>query len=311
MVAVSYLILDVFTDQPYTGNPLAVVPFPEEALTDTQMQAIAGEFNLSETVFIYPPKQSGNTAELRIFTPTQELPFAGHPTVGAAVALGLLAERNQFVLDRGNDILFEEKVGIVSVALRLQNENLGAATLRTARLPERGLCTATREQLADSISLNPEDLLWDDHWHPAAYSCGVPFLFVPVKSRTLVDQAQVHNSAWDRFLRYSWASSVFVFSLDPLDSNHTVYGRMFGPEKGIVEDPATGSAAAAFAGYLFAREKHQHGRKRWIVEQGFAMGRPSLLEVTVNSEQGELRGVFVGGQAVLVGEGRLLSLPES
>ena len=309
MVALSYLILDVFTDQPLTGNPLAVVPYPQQELSDQQMQTIAGEFNLSETVFIYPPKEAGNTAQLRIFTPTQELPFAGHPTIGAAVALGLLEQRNLLSLNRDSSIIFEEKVGPIHVDLRLQSDYLGSATLRTARLPEQGLSSASRHQLAEALSLAAEALIWDEEWQPAAYSCGVPFLFIPLRSRALVDEARINTGAWESYLKNSWASSVFVFCLDTVDPNHQVYGRMFGPEKGIIEDPATGSAAAAFAGYLFAKEPHQQGRKQWIIEQGFAMGRPSLLEITMHSEQGELKGVYVGGQAVLVGEGQLLNLP--
>ncbi len=309
MVALSYLILDVFTDQALTGNPLAVVPYPLRELSDQEMQTIAGEFNLSETVFIYPPKDAANTAQLRIFTPTQELPFAGHPTIGAAIALGLLEQRNLMSLDRHSSIIFEEKVGLIQVEMKLQSENLGHATLRTARLPEQGLSPASRHQLAEALSLAAEDLIWDEQWQPAAYSCGVPFLFIPLRSRALVDEARINTGAWESYLKNSWASSVFVFCLDAVDPNHQVYGRMFGPEKGIVEDPATGSAAAAFAGYLFAKEQHQPSRKQWLVEQGYAMGRPSLLEISIHSERGELQAVYVGGQAVLVGEGQLLNLP--
>jgi trans-2,3-dihydro-3-hydroxyanthranilate isomerase len=309
MVALSYLILDVFTDQALTGNPLAVVPYPQRELSDQQMQTIAGEFNLSETVFIYPPKDNANTAQLRIFTPTQELPFAGHPTIGAAIALGLLEQRNLMSSDRRSSIIFEEKVGPIEVEIKLHSESLGHATLRTARLPEQGLSLASRLQLAEALSLAADDLVWDEVWQPAAYSCGVPFLFIPLSSRALVDEARINTGAWESFLKNSWASSVFVFCLDAVDPNHQVYGRMFGPEKGIVEDPAAGSAAAAFAGYLFAKEQHLPSRKQWLVEQGYAMGRPSLLEITIHSERGELQAVYVGGQAVLVGEGHLLNLP--
>ncbi|HET9241194.1 MAG TPA: PhzF family phenazine biosynthesis protein [Oligoflexus sp.] len=309
MEALSYLLLDVFTDRPYTGNPLAVVPFPKMPLTTEQMQAIATEFNLSETVFIFPPQKKGHTASLRIFTPTQELPFAGHPTVGAAVALGWLAERKEFHLEMGGRIIFEEKIGLVHVAMEVENPELGRATLKTAQLPERGRITITKEQLAATLSVEPQDLIWDDHCQPTAWSCGVPFFFVPLWSRTAVDQSRINTGVWESTLKDSWASSVFVFAFDPMNKKHHVYGRMFGPEKGIVEDPATGSAAAAFAGFLFAREKHPHDAMQWIVEQGFAMGRPSLLEITAHSQDGVLQGVHVGGQAVLIGEGRLRKLP--
>jgi trans-2,3-dihydro-3-hydroxyanthranilate isomerase len=309
MEALSYLLLDVFTDRPYTGNPLAVVPFPTMPLTTEQMQAIATEFNLSETVFIFPPQKKTHTASLRIFTPTQELPFAGHPTVGAAVALGWLAERKDFHLEKGGHIIFEEKIGLVHVTMEVDNAEVGRATLKTAQLPERGHITITREELAATLSVEPQDLIWDDHCHPAAWSCGVPFFFVPLWSRTAVDQSRINTGVWESTLKDSWASSVFVFAFDPMNKNHHVYGRMFGPEKGIVEDPATGSAAAAFAGFLFAREKHPHDEMKWIVEQGFAMGRPSLLEITAHSKNGVLQSVHVGGQAVLIGEGRLRKLP--
>jgi trans-2,3-dihydro-3-hydroxyanthranilate isomerase len=309
MEALSYLLLDVFTDHPYTGNPLAVVPFPKVPLSTEQMQAIASEFNLSETVFIFPPHKSGHTASLRIFTPTQELPFAGHPTIGAAVALGWLSERGQCHLERGGRIVFEELIGPVHVQMKTQSEQLGRATLETAQLPEQGPLTISKEALAATLSLEPQDLIWDDHCQPAAWSCGVPFLFVPLWSRTAVDQARINTGVWETTLKDSWASSVFVFAFDPVNKNHHVYGRMFGPEKGIVEDPATGSAAAAFAGFLFAREKHAHDSMQWIVEQGFAMGRPSLLEIQVHAESSKLKRVHVGGQAVLMGEGSLRKLP--
>lgn len=309
MDTLSYLLLDVFTDSPYTGNPLAVVPFPSIPLSTAQMQSIATEFNLSETVFIYPPQKKGHTAALRIFTPTQELPFAGHPTIGAAVALGWLAERGQCQLESGGRILFEEAIGLVPVDMHIQTADLGSARLQTAQLPERGTIPITKEELAATLSLEPQDLIWDDHCHPAAWSCGVPFFFVPLWSRTAVDQSRINTGVWETTLKDSWASSVFVFAFDPVNKKHHVYGRMFGPEKGIVEDPATGSAAAAFAGFLFAREKHPQAAKQWIVEQGFAMGRPSLLEITARSESGMLKSVHVGGQAVLIGEGQLRKLP--
>ncbi|MDQ3231981.1 MAG: PhzF family phenazine biosynthesis protein, partial [Pseudobdellovibrionaceae bacterium] len=274
-----------------------------------QMQTIATEFNLSETVFIFPPQKPGNTAALRIFTPTQELPFAGHPTVGAAVALGLLSKRKLVELPRDGHLILEEKIGLVPVTMQLEGEDLGRATLQTAQLPERGSMEISREQLAETLSIEPEHLIWNDHSHPAAYSCGVPFFFVPLASRTVVDQSRINTGAWEKYLQHSWAASVFVFAFDPLNKNHHVYGRMFGPEKGIVEDPATGSAAAAFAGFLLAREKHPGASSRWMVEQGVAMGRPSLLEITVKCEHGALQSVHVGGQAVLIGEGQLRKLP--
>lgn len=233
METLSYLLLDVFTDRPYTGNPLAVVPFPAMPLTTEEMQSIAAEFNLSETVFIFPPRKSAHTASLRIFTPTQELPFAGHPTIGAAVALGWLAERKQFKLHAPH-IIFEEAIGLVQVQMEIQNAELGSATLQTAQLPEQGTVAITREELASTLSVQPQDLIWDDHSHPAAWSCGVPFFFVPLWSRTAVDQARINTGVWETTLKDSWASSIFVFAFDPLNKNHHVYGRMFGPEKGIV-----------------------------------------------------------------------------
>jgi trans-2,3-dihydro-3-hydroxyanthranilate isomerase len=308
METLSYLLLDVFTDRPYTGNPLAVVPFPAMPLTTEEMQSIATEFNLSETVFIFPPHKSAHTASLRIFTPTQELPFAGHPTIGAAVALGWLAERKQFKL-HAHHIIFEEAIGLVHVQMEIHNAELGNATLQTAQLPEQGTIAITKEELASTLSVEPQDLIWDDHSHPAAWSCGVPFFFAPLWSRTAVDQARINTAVWEATLKDSWASSIFVFAFDPVNKNHHVYGRMFGPEKGIVEDPATGSAAAAFAGFLFAREKHAHDSMHWTVEQGFAMGRPSLLKITAHCENGALKSVHVGGQAVLIGEGLLRKLP--
>jgi trans-2,3-dihydro-3-hydroxyanthranilate isomerase len=296
-----YCTADVFTDQPFGGNQLAVFPdareIPEHRLLD-----VAREFNYSETTFVYPPADPAHTRHVRIFTPGGEVPFAGHPTVGTAHVLAAIGEIP--LTGDTTRIVFEEGVGPVPVAIRARDGRPVFAQLSVAKLPEIGPPPPSREELAAMLSLETEDLL-DGDWAPQALSCGLPFLFVPLRDRAAVTRARVRLEPWERSLAGSWADMVFVFAREGERPGSDVHGRMFAPGISVPEDPATGSANAALGGYLAVRDGRKEGTLRWIVEQGFAMGRPSMLEVEADLSTGGVTAVRVGGASVLVCEGTM------
>jgi len=296
-----FVTVDVFTNRRFTGNPLAV--FPEASgLDERTMQLIAREFNLSETTFVLPPSNPAWTRRVRIFTPGAELPFAGHPTVGTAFVLARLGHVS--LAGPRTVIVLEEGVGPVPVAIFSEGGNVVGSQLTAARLPEVGPPPPAVAELASTLSLDPGDLLSRDH-APVAFSCGVPFLFVPVRDRAAVGRARIDPARWDRLLAGWWASEVFVFAFDPELEGSSIRARMFAPRLGVGEDPATGSAVSALAGYLAPRDARRDGTCRWVVEQGFEMGRPSLLELEVDKTGGRIAEVRVGGPSVWVSEGEI------
>jgi len=291
-----YYTADVFTDHVFGGNPLAVFP-DANGLATERMQAIARELNLSETVFVLPPRDPANTRRLRIFTPGTELPFAGHPTVGCAFVLASIGE---IQLDGDETrIVFEEGVGPVPVSIRASDGQPRSATLSAAQMPEVGPAPPSRAELASVLSLSPEDIL-DGELEPQAVSCGVPFLFVPVVNRDALARARVHVGRWQEVLSGYWAPHVFVLTRDAELDGSDIRARMFAPAMGIVEDPATGAAATALGGYLGARDETDNGTRAFVVEQGFEMGRPSILRVETDKRDGAIVAIRVGGSSVLV-----------
>lgn len=296
---------DVFTDQVFGGNPLAV--FPEaEGLGGEAMQRIAREFNISETVFVLAPDDPAHTCRLRIFTPGRELPFAGHPTIGAALVLAWAGKVP--LAGPESRIVFEEGVGPVPVTITARDGRAARAEFSAAKMPEYGPEPPGRAELARLLSLAEQDLLPgpgrpDDR--PRAVSCGVPFLFVPVADRDALARAALRREVWDRLLAPYWAPAVFVFTYDAEGRGHDVRARMFSPLMGIAEDPATGAAVTALAGYLAPLGGMREGTLRWVVEQGYEMGRPSLLEVEADLAEGAVTAIRVAGTAVPVSEGEM------
>ena len=291
-----YTTLDVFTDRPFGGNPLAVFCDQPELPTE-RMQLIAREFNLSETVFIVPPRDARALRRLRIFTPLREMLFAGHPTIGAVHTLvdaGIAGERSEFVL--------ELEVGLVPIKVTRREGGAPFLQLTAARVPETRGTAPSRAALAAMLGLEEKEVLDDAQ----AWSCGTPFLFVPVRDRATLARAKPDSAAWSRALSGAWTADAFVFCRDPELPGSHVRARMFAPELGVIEDPATGSAAAAFAGYLAAREPARSGTHKWIIEQGFEMSRPSILHVEADTAEGKVTAVRVGGTAVKMSEGTLL-----
>ena len=298
---VHYVTADVFTDRRFGGNPLAVVP-DARGLTGEQMLAITREFNYSESTFVLPAESEQESCRVRIFTPGGEVPFAGHPTVGTAIvltaigALPLTGDRTALVLGEG--------VGPVPVTVHATAGRPTHAQLSVAQLPTEELPAADEATLAALLSLEPGDLLGGDY-APRVASCGLPFLLVPVRSRDAVRRARVQLDRWEGALRGTTGSEVMVFALDAEAADADVRARVFVPGLSVPEDPATGSACAALAGYLAARTPRDGATLRWVVEQGVEMGRPSRLELETDKHDGAITAVRVGGAAVLVCEGRM------
>ncbi len=292
---------DVFTDRPFGGNQLAV--FPEaEGLTGERMQQIARELNLSETVFVLPPEDPAHSRRLRIFTPQIEVPFAGHPTVGTAL---VLAQVGEVALDGEHTrIVLEERVGPIEVVIRSQFERPVDAQFTTAVLPEFGPPPPPAADVARMLSLAESDLLLETR-PPVAVSCGLPFLFVPLRNLAAVRRAQLQLQVWEPLLADFWAPHVHVFTHDAELPGCDLHARMFAPGAGVPEDPATGSAAAALAGLLAARSPEADGTLRWTVEQGLEIDRPSVIEIEAEKAGGEIVAVRVGGSAVMMSEGMM------
>jgi trans-2,3-dihydro-3-hydroxyanthranilate isomerase len=296
----AYRLLDVFTQRALTGNPLAVVLDAAE-LAAADMQAVAVEFNLSETVFVLPGGVDVR-ARLRIFTPSRELPFAGHPTVGAAVCLAGL-EQNPAASD-GMRFVLEAPAGRIHCQARAEGARRGYASFTLPLLPARAASAVDPGLAAETLGVDAADVGFAGH-DIGVWSAGVPFLLVPLKTRVAVARAAVVGALWPRLQAQAGTHGVFVYSRECLDPAHHVHARMFAPGLGIAEDPATGAAVAALAGQIVAAESPADGRHSVIVEQGYEMNRPSLIALDLVVQGGRLREASLGGHAVLVGEGRL------
>ena len=290
-----YFTLDVFTTQRFAGNPLAVV-LDSNGLDLAAMQAIAREFNLPETVFVYPGDDPKHRARVRIFTPGRELPFAGHPTVGTAV---LLAH-----LDGGNatsDVVLAEQIGPVVCTVR-PHRGGGSASFDIPKLPQRLGPMPDLEKLAAALSLAPADLGCDGY-RPERWTAGNAFTFVPVQSLDAVARARPDMGRWSEAFGPNDPQAAFVFCREVVQAGHAFHARMFAPGLGVFEDPATGSAAAAFAGPLTAG--HRDGKHAFTIEQGYEMSRPSLIHLSLTIHGGSLVSATVGGEAVLVSDGTI------
>lgn len=301
MPSFEYLTADVFTSERFGGNQLAVFP-NAKSLPAELMLPITREFNFSETTFVLPPDDPRHTCRVRIFSPAGEIPFAGHPTVGTAFVLATIGQ----IKLTGDEtrIVLEEGVGPVRVTIRAKDGKPDFAQLTVAKLPEFGPSPPSTADLARILGLDAGEVL-DGGVGPEAVSCGLPFLFVPVRDRKSLARARPRLDDFARVMKGYVTSEVFVFCKDPELPMSNYRARMFAPMIGVPEDPATGSACAGFGGYLAKRDGLADGTLRWIVEQGFEMGRPSLLEVEADKRAGAISSVRVGGNSVLVTRGEL------
>jgi trans-2,3-dihydro-3-hydroxyanthranilate isomerase len=296
-----YALLDVFTKAPLSGNQLAVV-LDSEGLSDDRMLAITREFNLAETVFVRPPQEPGHKASLRIFCPAYELPFAGHPTVGTAV---LLALETFGAESAGQDAVFvvEEQVGHIRCAVALHSEKAGHAIFDVPRQSARLAANLDKDALAGLLDLLPSEIGFDNH-QPSVHSAGLPFLMVPVRGLDVIGRARPVIQNWQRTVP-AGIGHVYLYTRETLTLGHHFHARMFWLGEGIIEDPATGSAAAAFAGAVAYFDQLPSGTHRFVIEQGFEMQRPSLISLEVDIEGGALHASRIGGDAVLVARGMM------
>ena len=289
-----YVIADVFTETAFGGNQLAVFP-DGRGISEAAMQKLAREFNFSETTFILPPEAPGTDFRLRIFTPANELQFAGHPTVGTAA---VLAREGLVPLSGGRGkVVLGEGVGPVTVELEVDDARAFARLSLESAVEESA--PPRLEDAAAALSL-PADAV-RDAWFATV---GTPFCFVHLADREAVDRAEIDPAAWSRHFAGAFASALHFFAGD-LAAGSRLYARMFAPSFGIVEDAATGGAAATVAGSLANRLPDRDGVFTWTIEQGVKMGRPSLLEASAEKRGGRAARVMVGGSTVLVADGAI------
>ncbi|UEX76917.1 PhzF family phenazine biosynthesis protein [Sediminicurvatus halobius] len=271
MATLDYELLDVFTDIPLAGNPLAV--FPEAAgLSDARMQRIAAELNLSETVFVTDGQPATGRYTVRIMTPATELPFAGHPTIGTAVALARRAGARE-----ATTLTLVEGVGPVQVQVEPGAADTGRAVLTAPAPPAPVPTDVDGDTAAAVLGVEPQALAGA----PRAWSAGVPFLCVPLASRATLDAIRLDTGRWQAALADGPAPHVYAYWLAGEDLPR-VHARMFAPAMGIAEDPATGAAAVAFAGELVTRLGAEESALHATIHQGEALGRPSRLELEVD-----------------------------
>jgi trans-2,3-dihydro-3-hydroxyanthranilate isomerase len=283
----SYMLFDVFTDVAFAGNQLAV--FPDVTLDEATMQRIARELNLAETVFVTPADDV--VASLRIFTPLAEVPFAGHPTIGTAIAL---VDHLWWVGPNETEFVLREKIG--DVPIRIERGKPTTAWLTTP--PVEFGRTVSREDAAAILGLEEEDVRDD---LPCEFAgAGNIFLYVPLVSKEAVDRAVYDMTAVRRRMPWSPLTDVYLF----VQFSDGAYARMFAPMFGIAEDPATGSATGPLYAYL-ARHGKLDRTERVTAKQGVAMGRPSVLHVKLSWNGNDLEAIDVGGNAVFMGEGKL------
>jgi trans-2,3-dihydro-3-hydroxyanthranilate isomerase len=292
-----YTTVDVFTDRAFGGNPLAVV-LDAGGLSTAQMQAIASEFNYSETTFVLPPREPAHEAQVRIFTVNNEIPFAGHPNVGTAFVLAIQAAKPPARLQ------FEEGVGLVPVAI-LQEEGRAVGAELTAPRRLTKLTQFSAAQAAACISV-PEAEIRTDRHPPQIVSVGLPFLVVEVASREGLRRARPDAAAFARTFPCDGSDAVYLYTRDvpPAETPCDLQARMFHPgSSGLSEDPATGSATLAAAALLADLSSERDGEVTLQIGQGFDMGRPSLLLTRVRKENGAVVSAHVGGRCVQMMEG--------
>ena len=295
-----YVIYDVFTTEALAGNPLAVV-LDCDGLDTEAMQKIAGEFNLSETSFVLAPERAPHKARVRIFTPSYEMPFAGHPTVGTAIALA--------DLDAGDGpelFVLEENIGPVRCAVRREPEgafaefDLPVLSTQLAFEVEPALVGA-------ALGLGPHEVSFENHV-VSFWSAGVPYVTVPVAGLDAAARAKLDNAAWAAFGPVDdkgKPASVYVYCRDTVGQDNGFHARMFVPGNPSYEDPATGSAVAALSGAIVAFDQPVDGVTRLWIEQGIEMGRASRIRLEIEVESGTAVSARIGGNARKIAEGTL------
>lgn len=292
--------LDVFTTRAFTGNPLAVV-LGADGLSTAQMQTLAREFNLSETIFVMAPRDAAHRARVRIFFPTAEIPFAGHPTIGCAV---LLATMDAGAGDFEAHLVLEEEAGLVPVTVWRKGDVTEAEF--TAPVVPHGTEGRVHAALADALGLKAGEIGFGAH-RPGVWQGGPRFLYVPVASLDVLARARAMQPHWDAVMQAAGVDSAYLYTPG---EGCDFRARMFSPTAGIPEDPATGSATAILAAQLMASGVLAEGVTRFHLRQGVEMGRASDLFMTVEVAKGAIAAVRIRGAAVPISEGRI-ALPKA
>jgi trans-2,3-dihydro-3-hydroxyanthranilate isomerase len=295
MKKANYFLMDVFTHEPFSGNQLAIFP-DGNAIEENLLPKIAKELNLSETVYLYPPTKDLSDRRMRIFTPENELPTAGHPTVGTAL---FITRTMDYAGQDRVSLMLEQKIGNLKVEVAIEN-NLPKSATMFQPLPSFGKIYENRKTMAELVGIETEDLL---DYPIQIVSCGNPFVFIPVKSIDVIKKLGFRLDRYNQLKSDLEGAFVYVFSLEGETEEGNLHGRMFAPEAGILEDPATGSANGPLGCYV---THYQIKKGPFVSEQGFEMGRPSLLQINIDQNiSNEITAVKVGGEAVLIGKGEI------
>lgn len=290
-----YYLCDVFTDRRFGGNQLAVFP-DARGLSDRQMQQIAREFNFSESTFVFPA-ENGHTRKVRIFTPTIEVPFAGHPNIGTAFVLASIGELEIF--ETQIEVVFEEKAGIVPITIQRSAKGKFKCELQAPQKLSLGL-TAPTELVCRALSLQAGDIVVDTHI-PCVASVGLPFLMVELTDKKTLARARINQHELLPIAETGITPDIHVYTKS--NDEFDIRARMFAPLDNVPEDPATGSANCALAGLLAHHNDKPSGSFYWQIAQGMEMGRPSLLAARAQKQAGEVLSTWVAGSCVMVGEG--------
>jgi len=293
--------VDVFTSEPFTGNPLAIVT-NADGLSDAQMQCLAREFNLPETIFIQQADGASNTAKVRIFTPVNELPFAGHPTIGCAI---FLAEQSNEQDSFAAEIRLEEVAGLVPVQVERSDGNI-IAQLTAPVIPRpsekvisKSAITLDAATAASAIGLQAQDISST----PMAHAGGPTFIFIPIASKSILATAQPVQPLCNQLTEAYGATGLYVYHLD--QQQNEIHARMFAPAAGIPEDPATGSAAAILASQLNVDKQLKQGDNQFVLRQGYDMGRPSTMQLNMQLGDSDLESVKVSGSSTAISSGEI------
>jgi trans-2,3-dihydro-3-hydroxyanthranilate isomerase len=293
-----YFTCDVFTETRFGGNPLAVLP-EADGLTDLQMQQITREFNYSETTFVFPP-EAGQTRKVRIFTPAQEIPFAGHPNIGTAFVLattGALGEIRSALA-----VTFEEKAGLVGIAIEEASGEITSCELKAPQPVSLGQ-TVPIDLVAPAVSLPVDEIVTRTH-EPVVVSVGLPFVFVEVRDRAALERLRINTAGFEAIrdaLGGALRASLYLYARAVEGAD--LRARMFAPLSGVPEDPATGSAGCAVAGLLTHLDGEASGEFSYRIAQGVEMGRPSMLRARAEKSDGVVQATWIGGACVMMSEG--------
>jgi trans-2,3-dihydro-3-hydroxyanthranilate isomerase len=294
-----FLTCDVFTDQRFGGNPLAVLP-EAEGLTDSEMQQITREFNYSETTFVLP-STNGSTRKVRIFTPAKEIPFAGHPNVGTAFVLASLGELG--AVGAETTVTFEEKAGTVPVVIRKQGP--GFRCVLSAPKPLSIGPTLDPAVVASALAVSPSEIVTATH-PPQVASVGLEFVFAEVRNRGVLEKARLNMAGFDAIKAQGVHPDILFYTrAGESGDEFDIRARMFGPYDGVMEDPATGSANCALGAMLAGYDEKRDGTLTYRIAQGVEMGRPSTLFAEADKKAGNVVAARIGGDSVMVSEGQL------